>query len=87
MRKRVEAGIWEIFIPGIDELAHYKYEIRNAFFGEHGVQAVSLVFNLNRFKWNMGWMHDFLQYMSYEPIYRRYHQGEATFSMTYIGFK
>ena len=30
------------------------------------------------FKWNMGWMHDFLHYMSYEPIHRRYHQGEAT---------
>src|SRR5206468_10086501 len=34
-------------------------------------------------KWNMGWMHDFLQYMSREPVHRRYHQGEATFSLIY----
>src|SRR5260370_1354826 len=34
-------------------------------------------------KWNMGWMHDFLLYMSREPIHRRFHQGEATFSMIY----
>jgi 1,4-alpha-glucan branching enzyme len=31
----------------------------------------------------MGWMHDFLQYMSREPIHRRFHQGEATFSLVY----
>ncbi|MBV8142337.1 MAG: alpha amylase C-terminal domain-containing protein, partial [Verrucomicrobia bacterium] len=35
------------------------------------------------FKWNMGWMHDFLDYMSREPIHRRYHQGEAAFSLVY----
>jgi 1,4-alpha-glucan branching enzyme len=35
------------------------------------------------FKWNMGWMHDTLQYMEREPIYRRYHQNELTFSLMY----
>jgi len=35
------------------------------------------------FKWNMGWMHDFLLYMSREPVHRRFHQGEATFSLIY----
>ena len=35
------------------------------------------------FKWNMGWMHDFLSYMSKEPVYRRYHQGDITFSLIY----
>jgi 1,4-alpha-glucan branching enzyme len=35
------------------------------------------------FKWNMGWMHDFLSYMSKEPIFRRYHQGDITFSLLY----
>ncbi|MBV8969199.1 MAG: alpha amylase C-terminal domain-containing protein, partial [Verrucomicrobia bacterium] len=35
------------------------------------------------FKWNMGWMHDFLAYMSREPIYRKYHQGDITFSLLY----
>jgi len=35
------------------------------------------------FKWNMGWMNDSLRYISKEPIHRRYHQGEITFSMIY----
>ncbi|MCB1233981.1 MAG: 1,4-alpha-glucan branching protein GlgB, partial [Verrucomicrobiae bacterium] len=35
------------------------------------------------FKWNMGWMHDFLQYMSRDPVHRRFHHGEATFAMIY----
>ncbi|MGI5136833.1 1,4-alpha-glucan branching enzyme [Streptomyces sp. CA-106110] len=34
-------------------------------------------------KWNMGWMHDSLQYMSHEPIHRKYHHHEMTFSMVY----
>ncbi|MBV8351319.1 MAG: 1,4-alpha-glucan branching protein GlgB [Verrucomicrobia bacterium] len=64
MRKRLESGIWEIFIPGIVEGTHYKLELRNcfgqvvlksdplAFFGQHGIQTASLVFNLERFKWS-----------------------------------
>lgn len=35
------------------------------------------------FKWNMGWMHDILHYMSLDPIHRRYHHNELTFSMIY----
>lgn len=34
-------------------------------------------------KWMMGWMHDTLTYFSKEPIYRRHHQNDLTFSMTY----
>ncbi|WP_353087142.1 1,4-alpha-glucan branching protein GlgB [Flavobacterium sp.] len=34
-------------------------------------------------KWMMGWMHDTLQYFKKEPIYRKYHQNDITFSMTY----
>ena len=34
-------------------------------------------------KWNMGWMNDTLEYMSEDPLYRRYHQGKLTFSMLY----
>jgi 1,4-alpha-glucan branching enzyme len=34
-------------------------------------------------KWNMGWMHDTLNYMSLDPIYRRFHHGQATFSLVY----
>lgn len=35
------------------------------------------------FKWNMGWMHDFLHYMALDPIYRRFHHGNVTFSIMY----
>ena len=35
------------------------------------------------YKWNMGWMHDTLQYLSHEPIYRKYHMNELTFSLVY----
>jgi 1,4-alpha-glucan branching enzyme len=34
-------------------------------------------------KWNMGWMHDSLQYMSKEPVHRMYHHNDMTFSMVY----
>ena len=34
-------------------------------------------------KWNMGWMHDTLNYMSKEPVYRKYHQNDMTFSLLY----
>jgi 1,4-alpha-glucan branching enzyme len=35
------------------------------------------------YKWNMGWMHDTLQYLSHEPIHRMYHHNEITFSILY----
>lgn len=35
------------------------------------------------YKWNMGWMNDFLRYMSMDPIYRKYHHTNITFSMWY----
>jgi len=35
------------------------------------------------YKWNMGWMHDTLQYMRREPIYRSHHQDELTFGLIY----
>jgi 1,4-alpha-glucan branching enzyme len=34
-------------------------------------------------KWNMGWMHDTLKYMSKEPVHRKYHQNDMTFSLLY----
>jgi 1,4-alpha-glucan branching enzyme len=34
-------------------------------------------------KWDMGWMHDTLQYLSFDPVYRRYHHGELTFRAVY----
>ncbi|GAA3506280.1 1,4-alpha-glucan branching enzyme [Streptomyces prasinosporus] len=35
------------------------------------------------FKWNMGWMHDSLEYVSHEPVHRKYHHHEMTFAMVY----
>jgi 1,4-alpha-glucan branching enzyme len=35
------------------------------------------------FKWNMGWMHDTLAYFQQDPLYRRYHHHELTFSLMY----
>ncbi len=35
------------------------------------------------YKWNMGWMNDTLRYMRNEPIHRRHHQNELTFSLIY----
>ena len=34
-------------------------------------------------KWNMGWMHDSLEYMKLDPIYKQYHHNEMTFSLVY----
>ena len=35
------------------------------------------------FKWNMGWMHDTLAYISRDPVHRRHHQDELTFGLLY----
>ncbi|MFD2515117.1 1,4-alpha-glucan branching protein GlgB [Pontibacter locisalis] len=44
------------------------------------VEDGGLGFNM---KWMMGWMHDTLDYFSKDPVYRRHHQGEITFSIIY----
>ncbi|MEA2645380.1 MAG: 1,4-alpha-glucan branching enzyme [Chloroflexota bacterium] len=36
-----------------------------------------------KFKWNMGWMHDTLDYFSHDPVFRRYHHGSLTFGLLY----
>jgi 1,4-alpha-glucan branching enzyme len=38
-------------------------------------------------KWNMGWMHDTLDYMRQEPVYRKYHHDKLTFSIWYAFFE
>ncbi|HZS82885.1 MAG TPA: 1,4-alpha-glucan branching protein GlgB [Stellaceae bacterium] len=35
------------------------------------------------FKWNMGWMHDTLRYISHDPIHRKYHHNDLTFGFLY----
>jgi 1,4-alpha-glucan branching enzyme len=69
MRKLVGSGVWELFLPGIEQGAHYKFEIRTqtgalllksdpfAFFNQHGKSTASLVYDLERYIWNDGaWM-------------------------------
>lgn len=69
MRKLLGSGVWEIFIPGIGEGAHYKFEVKGchgdvflksdpfAFYGQHGLQTASIVYDLDRFRWSdQGWM-------------------------------
>jgi 1,4-alpha-glucan branching enzyme len=38
-------------------------------------------------KWNMGWMHDTLKFFSVDPVFRKYHQNEITFSIWYAFFE
>ena len=64
MRKLLGSGVWEIFIPGVKENAHYKFEIKTqtgalllksdpfAFFNQHGAQTSSLVYDLERYQWS-----------------------------------
>ncbi len=64
MRLLVGSGVWEIFIPGVAEGAHYKFEIKTAsgalllksdpfgLFSQHGVQTSSLVYDLARYRWS-----------------------------------
>lgn len=35
-------------------------------------------------KWNMGWMHDTLNYIAYDPVHRHYHHDELTFGLLYL---
>ena len=69
MRKLLGCGVWEIFLPGVGEGAHYKFEVRQshgaivlksdpfAFFGQHGTATASLVFDLKRYAWSdTAWM-------------------------------
>jgi 1,4-alpha-glucan branching enzyme len=35
------------------------------------------------YKWNMGWMHDTLQYLSHDPVHRRWHHNDMTFGLLY----
>lgn len=64
MRKLIPSGVWEIFIPGVSEGAHYKFEIRGphgdvflktdpfAFYAQHGTSTGCMVFDLNRYTWS-----------------------------------
>ncbi len=46
----------------------------------HPVSEGGLGFSL---KWNMGWMHDTLEYFKLDPVHRKFHQSEVTFALMY----
>ena len=85
MRQLVPAGIWEIFLPGVGEGDHYKFEIRGphgdvmlktdpfATFAQHGLQTGCMVYDINRYTWSDDeWMQrrrDVDQYHSPMSIY------------------
>ncbi len=64
MRRLLSAGVWELFLPGIKQGAHYKFEIRTqtgavllksdpfAFFNQPGKKTASLVYDLERYIWS-----------------------------------
>ncbi len=64
MRRLLGSGIWELFLPGAGEGAHYKYEIRTpsghlllksdpyGYFSQWGKETSSLVYNLERYQWS-----------------------------------
>ena len=69
MRKLIPSGVWELFVPGVGEMAHYKFEVADmqgclhvktdpfAFFGQHGTQTAGFVWKLDKFPWSdSAWM-------------------------------
>ena len=64
MRKWTDIGVWEVFLPGIEENTHYKFEVLGAggviqlksdpfaFYNQHGIKTSSLVWDLDRYGWN-----------------------------------
>ncbi|MCY3781724.1 MAG: 1,4-alpha-glucan branching protein GlgB [Chloroflexi bacterium] len=70
MENNDESGIWEVFVPGLKEGAHYKYEIRShnkgyraqksdpyGFYAELRPQTASIVYDIDQYQWNdSDWM-------------------------------
>ncbi|WP_018274055.1 1,4-alpha-glucan branching protein GlgB [Teredinibacter turnerae] len=70
MRKHIPSGIWEIFIPGVSEGAHYKYEIKTreghllphkadpyGFYAQHPPEKASRIYDNQRYQWQDGAWH------------------------------
>lgn len=73
------------FLKHLNSIVHQRFpgvltiaEESSAFAGVSRTEGLG--FNL---KWNMGWMNDTLRYFSKDPIYRRYHQNDLTFTLFY----
>ena len=86
------------FIKQFNEVVHLEYPDVLTFAEEFDRVAPGIAANLSwrpglrdevehgldcTMKWNMGWMHDMLEYMSKDPVHRRYHHNHLTFSLLY----
>ena len=74
--KQLNGAIYEIY-PDVQTIAEESTAWPMV---SRPVYAGGLGFGL---KWDMGWMHDTLEYFSTDPIYRKYHQDKLTFRMIY----
>jgi 1,4-alpha-glucan branching enzyme len=74
--KHLNAAVHERF-PGALMIAEESSSYRGV---THPLKDDGLGFDL---KWNMGWMNDTLRYFSKDPIYRKFHQNDLTFSLLY----
>jgi len=75
------------FLRSFNELAHQVPGVITIAEESTSFPGVSKPVYLNglgfTMKWNMGWMHDMLDYFSREPVHRKYHHNNITFSMLY----
>lgn len=81
-------------IEAVEFLKHMNSVLKGAYrgvltFAEESTEWEGVTRGVDRnglgfsFKWNMGWMNDFLEYMKKDPIYRKYHHNNLTFGITY----
>ena len=90
MRRLLGSGVWELFLPGIGEGVHYKFEIRTpagalllksdpfGLFSQHGIQTSSMVYNLDRYQWDDG------EWMEARPA-RRLHTSALSIYEVHLG--
>ncbi len=77
-----------VFLKELNEQAHLQYPgvltIAEESTAWPGVSRPTYLGGLGfSLKWNMGWMNDTIRYMRHEPIHRKYHHDELTFSLIY----